>query len=314
MRFPWRVALVSMVFCMMTGFSAANAAEPLWYDSAKQAIAIDPYFDGFGGRIEIDFNADHSWAGLISQSGWHYLYGDVTSSGLYKYTYTQYPNGAIGQSWVYGWGASLGSISPVINYDSYVTRLYYGQEAADKYRYFTDEWDVANGKTVIYVQPATASNSGTAVTTADLANVYFRTRRLEWKKFTDVYPVEPDPIGANIVVNPATLNKKSKGNWITSYIELPAGYSIYDVNTSTIGLSVQQVKEADGKPGEEVLYTAGPLEIGDDNTNSVPDLMVKFDRQDLIGLLVPGDATLTIKGKLNDGTPFKGSYVIRVIH
>lgn len=314
MKFFSRVGLVSMLLCMMTGFSAANAAEPLWYDSAKQAIAIDPYFDGFGGKIEIDFNADHSWAGLISQSGWHYLYGDVTASGLYKYTYTQYPSGAIGQSWVYGWGERLGSKNPVINYDSYVTTLYYGQEAADKYRYFTDEWNVATGKTVIYVQPANAVNSGAPVTTADLSNVYFRARWGEWKKFTDVYPVEPDPIDASIVVNPSTLNKKSKGNWISSYIELPEGYSIYDVNTSTIQLSVQQVKESDGKPGEEVLYTAGPLEIGDDNTNSVPDLMVKFDRQDLIGLLVPGDATLIIKGKLNDGTPFKGSSVIRVIH
>jgi hypothetical protein len=299
---------------MVNGFAAANAAEPIWYDSAKQAIAVDPYYDGFGGKIEIDFNADHSWAGIITQSGWHYLYGDVTSSGLYQYTFTQYPGGGSSQGWVYGWGTSLGSLNPAINYDSYVTKLYYGLEAADKFRYFTDDWDVARGKTTIYVQPATISNTGITLTKADLSNVYFKTNWGPWKKFTDVYEVEPDPINAGIIINPKTLNRKSKGNWITSYIELPAGYSIYDVDTASIGLTVHQEKQTNGIPVEEVLYTAGPMEIGDDDTNSVPDLMVKFDRQDLIQLLVTGDATLTIKGKLKDGTPFVGSNVIRVIN
>ena len=73
MHFAAHRWLVWLVFLTMTGFSVAMAAEPLQYDVARQAIVVDPYFDDFGGQIEIDFNGDHSWAGIIDQSLWHYL-------------------------------------------------------------------------------------------------------------------------------------------------------------------------------------------------------------------------------------------------
>ena len=49
-------------------------------------------------------------------------------------------------------------------------------------------------------------------------------------------------------------------------------------------------------------------------------LMVKFDRQDVInyiefvlGIIPPDDVTLTVTGKLTDGTSFEGSDTIEVI-
>jgi hypothetical protein len=39
-------------------------------------------------------------------------------------------------------------------------------------------------------------------------------------------------------IKPDTLNLVSNGNWITAYIELPAGYRVADINVSTIMLSL----------------------------------------------------------------------------
>lgn len=46
----------------------------------------------------------------------------------------------------------------------------------------------------------------------------------------------------------------------------------------------------------------------------ITDLMVKFDRQALIGYLEAGERLLTISGALNGGTRLQGSDTIRVIH
>jgi hypothetical protein len=45
------------------------------------------------------------------------------------------------------------------------------------------------------------------------------------------------PIIASIDIKPDTLNLKSKGNWITAYIELPEGSNVGDIDCSTIRLA-----------------------------------------------------------------------------
>jgi hypothetical protein len=114
---------------------------------------------------------------------------------------------------------------------------------------------------------------------------------------------------ANIDFNPDTLNLKSKGQWITAYIELPEGYDVNDINVSSIMLNATV-------PAEPT-----PTAIGDYDSDGIPDLMVKFDRasvQQYILDNVPTEArfmttVLTITGKLNDGTLFQGSGTIRII-
>jgi len=65
--------------------------------------------------------------------------------------------------------------------------------------------------------------------------------------------------------------------------------------------------------------------IGDYDNDSIPDLMVKFDRQQVINYIMSNadlerlyeerfmTITLTVTGKLNDGTPFQGSDTIKII-
>ena len=111
-----------------------------------------------------------------------------------------------------------------------------------------------------------------------------------------------DACDTTIDFNPDTLNLKSKGKWVTVYIELPGGYDVADINVSSIKLN--------GNVSAEEF----PIDVGDYDEDEIADLMVKFDRQAVIDILPIGDAVnVTVTGKLYDGTPFEGSDVIRVI-
>jgi len=101
-------------------------------------------------------------------------------------------------------------------------------------------------------------------------------------------------------VTPSTLNLKSKGKWITCYIELPEDYKVRDIDILTVKLN------------GEISAELHPTEIGDYDTDGIPDLMVKFNRKELIAISSVGEATLRITGEVN-GTSFEGSDTIRVI-
>ncbi|UCF09039.1 MAG: hypothetical protein JSW28_04980 [Thermoplasmata archaeon] len=126
-------------------------------------------------------------------------------------------------------------------------------------------------------------------------------REFEAEKFDENLTLSPNAIGipppipATIDIDPDTLNLKSKGRWITCYIDLPEGYDVDEIDISTI-----------------LLEDTIPAEWGDVQGTT---LMVKFDRgevEDYIG--APQDAIeLWVTGKFYDGTEFKGSDTIRVI-
>jgi hypothetical protein len=107
--------------------------------------------------------------------------------------------------------------------------------------------------------------------------------------------VSSDLVEASVNVDPDTLNVKSKGKWVTCYIQLPEGYDVSDIDVGSILL--------------EQTLAVQRSEIQDDV------LMVKFDRQALIAYLdgMRGDVTLTVTGQLSDGTLLEGADTIRVI-
>jgi hypothetical protein len=134
----------------------------------------------------------------------------------------------------------------------------------------------------------------------------------------DVELLNTTPI-AEVDLDPDTLNKKSKGNYATCYIEAPEGYDVTEIDVSTLML-------------EGVIPAQlSPTEIGDYDMDGTPDLMVKFLRSALIAVCsddgeslwlgegeMPFDHgeefELTVSGQFVTGEFFKGSDVIRVIN
>jgi hypothetical protein len=108
---------------------------------------------------------------------------------------------------------------------------------------------------------------------------------------------------AAIDFEPNVLNLKSKGEWVTVYIELPEGYNVEDIDVSSVSLLSDH---------EKVQAKPQPTQIGDYNKNGILDLMVKFDRSAVQKILSTGSQTMTITG---DGSwfSFQGTDTIKVI-
>ncbi|MFX1345095.1 MAG: hypothetical protein ACFFBC_05670 [Promethearchaeota archaeon] len=102
-------------------------------------------------------------------------------------------------------------------------------------------------------------------------------------------------------LNPNKLNLKSKGKWITVYIELPENYDVHDIILGEILLNDYFSPELK------------PFNIGDNNDNGIPDLMIKFDRSSVISNLESSQfGEMTISGRLQDGIKFKGVGIIEL--
>jgi len=111
---------------------------------------------------------------------------------------------------------------------------------------------------------------------------------------------------ATIDIHPDTLNLKSKGKWITCFIELPEGYDASDINISTVMLNATIPVSLPDVPAPKPV----PTKIGDHDGDGIPDLMVKFNRTMVSELILYrgityGNVTLTITGEVN-GTLFAG--------
>lgn len=130
---------------------------------------------------------------------------------------------------------------------------------------------------------------------------------------SEIFVLTFPSVAATIDIDPDILNLGSKGKWITVYIELTEGYSVADINVSTIMLN-------DTVPAE-----LSPTSIGDHDGDGIPDLMVKFDRDQVISYILAKvniteltknksmTITLSMTSNLNDGTLCKGGNTITIL-
>jgi len=123
-------------------------------------------------------------------------------------------------------------------------------------------------------------------------------------------------ITATVDIHPKTVALRSNGIWVTAYIELPQSYNLSDIDVSTILLN--DTVPVDPFWVDKTLESVN----GDYDADDIPDLMVKFDRGEVIEFVF-GDTslpnnkiiyvTLTLAGQFTDGTPFEGNDTIRII-
>jgi hypothetical protein len=114
-------------------------------------------------------------------------------------------------------------------------------------------------------------------------------------------PVEEEVPSITINCNPDTLNMQSDGRWVTCYLEISEG-NPEDIDVDSITLTYM----------ENQGLTVEKSDIEDET------LMVKFSRQDLIGLVapedVPADMELIVAGNFFDGVSFSEIDIIQVIN
>jgi hypothetical protein len=119
-------------------------------------------------------------------------------------------------------------------------------------------------------------------------------------------------IPANVSINPKSMNLIARGRWVTTHIELPEGYSVNDINASSIFLN------------NTIPAEPAPTVIEDYDGDIISDLMVKFNRTQVISYVLSHlleesadeksvTVALTLQGQLNDGTQFQGSDTIRIV-
>ena len=111
-------------------------------------------------------------------------------------------------------------------------------------------------------------------------------------------------IVAALEIGPQTLNRKSKGNFVTAHIELVEGLEASQIDLDSVALILN---------GHTMLYAKPEnTEIIDYNENSIPDLSVKFDRQEVLGAIENGIVEISVTG-MADGLFFQESQTIWVL-
>jgi len=115
-----------------------------------------------------------------------------------------------------------------------------------------------------------------------------------------------------IDIDPDTLNRNGKGNWITAYITLPDGFDVADIDPASIQITSLLGASCDPNYVQFADLSFTP-QVGDRDEDGIQDLTVKFDRQLLLMNICLDDVAITVEGDLSTGDHFIGSDQIRVI-
>jgi len=105
--------------------------------------------------------------------------------------------------------------------------------------------------------------------------------------------------------DPDTLELKSKGKYVTCYIELPESYDPKLIDIGSVTLSIN---------GTFIPPKLSPTEIGDYDSDSIPDLMIKFDRLAVQEASTLGEMEIKISGSMVEYQEcFQGTDTVFVI-
>lgn len=109
----------------------------------------------------------------------------------------------------------------------------------------------------------------------------------------------PDYLPLIVEYGPETINLKSNGNYVTAYIEMPGGHTLYDIDLDT--LAITEINGRAITPIKAVAKFIEKYHVGDEDGDGTQDLMVKFSRCALQQVLTPGESQITLQGNLGGG-------------
>ncbi|HEX3018948.1 MAG TPA: PKD domain-containing protein, partial [Chitinispirillaceae bacterium] len=112
----------------------------------------------------------------------------------------------------------------------------------------------------------------------------------------DQLTVTVRPIEAEVTFDPKTFNLNSTGDWVTAYIELPAGYSVSGIDIGSVLLN--GTVHAVSDPNYDFVTNESEY-LTDLDLDGIPERMFKFNRGEVAGILKAGDqVTVTFTGKV----------------
>ncbi len=189
-----------------------------------------------------------------------------------------------------------GLLYDIFHAEGKVSKLYY-------------EWDLGDGSPVVNDPIVSHVYPGVGVYTARLT---------VWDEAGDadndtaIITVEKEqvPVQIEVDIDPDTLNLKSKGKWITVYVEVIGG-DPRDIDAGSVLLNGTLGPENNTKYG---FVTNESSYIMDHDGDGVEERMFKFNRSEVQRMVPVGDnVTLTLTLRFVDGSEFSGSDTIRVI-
>ncbi|UCE38375.1 MAG: SBBP repeat-containing protein [Thermoplasmata archaeon] len=255
-------------------------------------------YDGPGNDEDIVHDMDIDSLGNVFVTG--HSYGTITHSDATTVAYDSSGN----ELWVARFNGPVNyfECSHSIAVDSLLKKVYVTGDSYSNVKYYdivTITYDYNGNELWVarYDGPGNRNDGAYGIATDSSQNVYVTGYSWGNGSFYDFvtikYSQKVSILQAIIDIDPDTLNLKSKGRWITCYIDLP-GYDVNDIDIGTI-----------------LLEDTISAEWGDVQNDT---LMVKFDRSEVEDLLSPGNYNLKVTGELTDGIEFKGfSDEIRVI-
>jgi hypothetical protein len=106
----------------------------------------------------------------------------------------------------------------------------------------------------------------------------------------------PDFVPATIEFGPEVINLRSRGKYVTAYIELPEDFDPYDIDVSSLEITAIDSASITPIPARTKWMT-----IDDFDADGIPDLMVKFSRSALHSVLTPGAmVNIEVQGQVDD--------------
>jgi hypothetical protein len=119
---------------------------------------------------------------------------------------------------------------------------------------------------------------------------------------------DEEALVTEIDIKPETLNLKSKGNWVTVFVEPPEGYEAEDIIADSVVISAVGGTITNIEPVRSNLT--------DSDDDGVNELKLKYSRGELQSAIsqsnLTGQVEVTLTGTLSDTKTFMGSDTIRI--